>query len=97
LNEVPEQRGHAGEGEHRDGQELPSTKVEVPTREVRMDECPEEVIVVVPLPHKTSNSTTTPALTRFWRRSGCGVAPDATQSGMRAPCGETEWDGRPMR
>jgi hypothetical protein len=42
------QRGHSGEGEHCDGQELPHAEVEVPTREVRVDERPEEVVVVVP-------------------------------------------------
>ena len=48
LDEVPEQRGHAGEGERRDGQELPHAEVEVPAREVRVDERPKEVVVVIP-------------------------------------------------
>ena len=49
LDEVPEQRGHAGEGERRDDQELPHAEVEVPAREVRVDERPKEVVGVVPL------------------------------------------------
>ena len=48
LDEVTEQRGHASEGERRDGQELPHAEVEVPAREVRIVERPEEVVVVVP-------------------------------------------------
>ena len=47
LDEVPEQRGHAGEGERRDGRELPQhAEVGVPAREVRVDERAEEVVVV---------------------------------------------------
>ena len=48
MDEVPEDRGHVGEGERRDGQELPHAKVEVPASEVRVDERPEEVVVVIP-------------------------------------------------
>jgi hypothetical protein len=48
LDKIPEQHGHAGEGECRGSQELPHAKVEVPAREVRIDERLEEVIVVVP-------------------------------------------------
>ena len=48
LDEVPEQRGHTDEGEHRDGQEVSHAEVEVPVREVRVDERPEEVVIVIP-------------------------------------------------
>jgi hypothetical protein len=45
LDEVPEQRGHAGEGGRRDGQELPHAEVNVPAREVRVDERPKVIVV----------------------------------------------------
>jgi hypothetical protein len=48
LDKIPEQHGHADKGERRGSQELPHAEVEVPTREVRIDERLEEVIVVVP-------------------------------------------------
>ena len=48
MDIVPEQRGHTDEGEHRDGQEVSHAEVEVPVREVRVDERPEDVVVVVP-------------------------------------------------
>jgi hypothetical protein len=48
LDEVPEQRRHIGEGERHDDQELPQVEVKVPAREVRVNEHPEEVVVVVP-------------------------------------------------
>ena len=48
LDEVLEQCGQAGEGEHRDAQEPPHVEIKVPVREVRVDECPKEVVVVVP-------------------------------------------------
>jgi hypothetical protein len=51
LDEVLEQRRHADEGEHRDGQELPHVEVEV-----RVDERLEKVIVIVPVPPKMSDS-----------------------------------------
>jgi hypothetical protein len=54
LDEVPEQCGHAGEGQRRDGEELPHAKVKVPAREFHVDECPKEVIVVVP--HTTEDA-----------------------------------------
>jgi hypothetical protein len=48
LDDVPKQRGHSSEGERRDGQELPHAEVEVPAKEVHVDEHLEEVIVVIP-------------------------------------------------
>ena len=46
MDEVPGQCGHAGEGERRDGQELPHAEVEVPAKEVYVDERSEKVVVV---------------------------------------------------
>ena len=48
LDEVLEQREHAGDGECCDGKELPHAEVKVPAREVRFDAHLEEVVVVVP-------------------------------------------------
>jgi hypothetical protein len=48
LDEVPEQRGHASEGEHRGSHELPHAEVEALAKEVHIDERPKEVVVVVP-------------------------------------------------
>jgi hypothetical protein len=48
LDEVPEEHGHTGEGECCNSQELPHAEVKVPAREVRIDECLEEVVIVVP-------------------------------------------------
>ena len=95
MDEVPEQRGHAGEGERRDGQELPHAEVEVPAREVRVDERPKEVVVLsTPMPPKTSDSSTTPASTRLleeeWARRGKVLDEEWTWRGGR--CG-AERDG----
>jgi hypothetical protein len=86
LDEVLEQRGHAGEGECRNGQELPHAEVEVPAREVCVDERPKEVVVVIPRATETSDSSTMPASMRFWR-SGRDMVVDAAHSGIGAPRG----------
>jgi hypothetical protein len=39
---------HSGKGERRDDQEIPHADVNIPAGEVRVDERPEEVVVVVP-------------------------------------------------
>ena len=87
MDEVTEQRGHASEGERRDGQELPHAEVEVPAREVRIVERLEEVVVVVP--HAAEDVRLVdhmPASTRFCR-SGRGVVADVASSS------DAEWGG----
>jgi hypothetical protein len=83
LDKVPEQRGHAGEGECRDGQELPHAEVKVPARVVPIEERSEEVVVVVPRAAEDIRliDEVLEEWARFWR-SGCGVVADAAQRGM---------------
>jgi hypothetical protein len=47
LGQSTQERGHVGEGERCDSQELLCTEVEVPAKEVCVDERSEEVVVVV--------------------------------------------------
>ena len=99
LDEVPEQRGHAGEGERRDGQELPHAEVEVPAREVRVDERPEEVVVVVPRDAEDIQLINHAGVDEVLEEEWCGVAADTVRSGMGALRGaqrQGEWGGCPM-
>ena len=94
LDEVPEQRGHADEGEHHNDQELPHAEVEVPAREVRVDERPEEVVVVIPCAAEdvrlVDHADVDEVLEEEWARRGgkSSAQPAGRSDGVGARCGE---------